>query len=62
VPSSATFSGLGNAAPEPASTPVAKPKSTPKAKKCGKGFVKKSGKCVKVKGKMKAKKSSRRGR
>jgi hypothetical protein len=56
-PASATFSGLGNIAPEPAATPAAKPK--PKATKCKKGFVKKKNKCVK---RAKAKKASHNGR
>jgi hypothetical protein len=57
APASATFSGLGNIAPEPAATPAVKPK--PKATKCKKGFVKKKNKCVKAKNKgKKAKKAS----
>jgi hypothetical protein len=57
APASATFSGLGNIAPEPAAKPAAKPK--PKATKCKKGFVKKKNKCVKAKNKgKKAKKAS----
>jgi hypothetical protein len=55
-PASATFSGLGNIAPEPAATPAAKPK--PKTVKCKKGFVKKKTKCVKNKKSKKAKKAS----
>jgi hypothetical protein len=56
-PASATFSGLGNIAPELAAKPAAKPK--PKATKCKKGFVKKKNKCVKAKNKgKKAKKAS----
>jgi hypothetical protein len=57
APASATFSGLGNIAPEPAATPAVKPK--PKATKCKKGFVKKKNKCVKKPKPKKAKKSSR---
>ena len=60
APASATFSGLGNIAPEPAATPVAKPK--PKATKCKKGFVKKKNKCVKKPKPKKAKKTDRRAK
>jgi hypothetical protein len=56
APASATFSGLGNIAPEPAAKPAVKPK--PKATKCKKGFVKKKTKCVKNKKSKKAKKAS----
>ncbi len=51
APASATFSGLGDVAPESALQPAAKPKSTPKATKCDKGFVRKRNKCVKRKAK-----------
>jgi hypothetical protein len=57
APASATFSGLGNLAPEPAAVPATKPKPKSKATKCKKGFVKKKNKCVK---KGKAKKSGKR--
>jgi hypothetical protein len=60
APASATFSGLGNIAPEPAATPAAKPK--PKATKCKKGFVKKKNKCVKKPKPKKAKKTDRRAK
>ncbi len=44
---SSTFSGLGNAVPEPAAASVARPKPTPKATRCKKGDVRKKSKCVK---------------
>ena len=58
-PASATFTGLGNPAPEVAATTVTK-KTTTKTVKCKKGLVKNSkGKCVKKpKKKSKAKKAS----
>jgi len=46
-PASATFSGLGNPAPEPAATPPPPKKTTTKTVKCKKGFVKKKSKCIK---------------
>jgi sugar lactone lactonase YvrE len=49
APASATFSGAGNLAPPVVPKPAVKPKSKPA--KCKKGFVKKKGKCVKVKAK-----------
>jgi hypothetical protein len=63
TPSSVTFEGVGNFAP-PAETatpakPKAKSKSKAKVKRCKRGFVKKSGKCVK---RARAKKSSLGGR
>jgi hypothetical protein len=57
-PASATFSGLGNIAPELAAKPAAKPKPTPRTTKCKKGFVKKKNKCVKKPKAKKAKKAS----
>ena len=57
-PASATFSGLGNIAPEPMVTPAAKLK--PKATKCKKDFVKKKSKCVKKPKVKKMKKTDRR--
>jgi hypothetical protein len=58
-PASATFSGLGNPAPEVTPPPPAKP--TTKTVKCKKGFTKKNNKCLKnkkKKKKTKAKKAS----
>jgi NHL repeat len=55
-PASATFSGAGNVTPTPVSAKTKKKKIT----KCGKGFVKKKGRCVKTS--KKAKKSNRKGR
>jgi hypothetical protein len=60
APASATFSGLGNIAPEHAAKPAAKPK--PNATKCKKGFVKKKNKCVKKPKPKKAKKTDRRAK
>jgi hypothetical protein len=58
APASQTFSGAGNLAP-PAKTPV-KTKPKPKKKpKCGKGFVKRNGKCVKSKRSRKSTRSRR---
>ena len=55
-PASATFTGLGNPAPEPAAAPPP-PTVTKKATKCRKGYVKnKKGKCLK-----KAKAKSHKG-
>jgi hypothetical protein len=51
-PASATFSGLGNPAPEV--TPPPAKKVTTKTVKCKKGFTKKKNKCVKNKTKKKA--------
>jgi len=62
APGSATFSGLGNPAPELSAALVAKPKSTPKRAVCKRGYVKKHGRCVTTKPKKKARKSDRRGR
>ena len=45
TPSSVSYAGPGNVAPEPAAKPKAKPKA--KAKACKKGSVRKHGKCVK---------------
>jgi hypothetical protein len=59
-PASATFSGLGNPAPEV--TPPTPAKTTAKTVKCKKGFTKKKNKCVKNKKKTKAKKASHNGR
>ena len=56
APASATFSGLGNIAPEPAPAPFAPTKTTAKTVKCKKGYVKKKNKCVE---KYKAKKSAK---
>ena len=56
TPSSETFAGVGNfPASEPSAKPASKPKSKPK--RCKAGFVKKRGRCVKVK--KKAKKSAK---
>jgi hypothetical protein len=44
TPASLSFSGPGNPAPLPATV---KPKPKPKVKKCGKGRVRKKGRCVK---------------
>jgi hypothetical protein len=60
-PASATFSGLGNIAPEPAAKPAVKPKPKSKPAKCRNGFRRdeKKNKCVKNKAKkVKAKKAS----
>ncbi len=55
-PASATFSGLGN---PPAATPLfGATKITTKTVKCKKNYVRKNGKCVKVKSRKKAKKAS----
>jgi hypothetical protein len=62
APASATFSGLGNIAPEPAPTPAAPKKTTKKTVKCKKGFVKKKNKCVKKPKPEKAKKTDRRAK
>jgi hypothetical protein len=65
APASATFTGLGNIAPEPAPTSAAPKKTTKKTVKCKKGFVKQKTKCVKSKPKKKtntAKKTSHSGR
>lgn len=51
APASQTFSGVGNVAPSP-----------PPPIRCKKGFVKKKGKCVKVKKGKKARKTNHRGR
>jgi hypothetical protein len=51
APASQTFSGAGNLAPSP-----------PTVKKCKKGFVKKKGKCVKVKKAKKGKRAHRTNR
>jgi hypothetical protein len=60
-PASATFSGLGNPAPE--ETKSTTTKTTTKTVKCKKGFTKKNNKCVKnKKKKTKAKKASNKGR
>ncbi len=59
APASATFSGAGNPTPVvPASTVNAKAKAKPE--QCRKGYVKRSGRCVKrgLKGKAKTKRSS----
>ena len=45
TPPSATFDGIGNLAPPVEAKPTVKPKAKPA--KCGKGFVKKKGRCVK---------------
>jgi hypothetical protein len=60
TPASATFEGVGNF---PASEPAVKPASKPKAKpkRCGRGSVKKHGRCV-VKMKAKKAKHSAKGR
>jgi hypothetical protein len=55
-PQSASFSGAGNLVPEVTPPPVVS--SPPKALKCKKGYVKSKNKCVKVKPKKKAKKTS----
>jgi hypothetical protein len=61
APASATFSGLGNIAPEPAAKPAVKQKPKSKPAKCKRGYVKKNGKCVKKpKAKKSAKKSNRK--
>jgi hypothetical protein len=60
-PASATFSGLGNLAPEPAAKPAVKPRPKSKPAKCRNGFRRdeKKNKCVKNKAKkVKAKKAS----
>ncbi len=61
APSSATFSGEGNVAPQ--AGPPAKPAVKKKTVKCKRGFVKRKVKkqeqCVKVKGKKQAKRASR---
>jgi hypothetical protein len=58
VPSSATFSGVGNfAAPPP---PVVKPRVKPR--RCGRGFVKKHGVCVRKKAGKSAKGSGKRSK
>jgi hypothetical protein len=67
VPASATFAGLGNAAPEPAPTPAARKKTATKTVKCRNGFRRdeKRNKCVKTKPKKKAstaKRTSHSGR
>jgi len=59
-PASATFSGLGNPGPEPAVTPTPA-KTTTKTVHCKKNYVKRKGKCVKVKSKRKKAKKSTRG-
>ena len=51
APASQTFSGAGNLAPPP-----------PAVKKCKKGYVKKKGKCVKVKKSKRVKKTNRKGK
>ncbi len=51
APASATFSGLGNPAPEPEAMPAVTLKPTLKTVKCAKGKKLKRGKCVKVKSK-----------
>lgn len=56
APASATFSGLGNPAPEPAATPPAAKKTTPKTVKCKRGYVKKKDRCVR---RLKAKKPAK---
>lgn len=58
-PASATFSGLGNAAPEPAPAAAVTKKTTTKTVKCKKGFTKKKNKCVRKAKPKKAKKSNR---
>jgi hypothetical protein len=57
-PASATFSGLGNPAPEPAATPAPAKKTTTKTIKCKRGFVKQKDKCVKARKKRNGKKAS----
>jgi hypothetical protein len=60
-PASATFSGLGNPAPEPAPAAATTKTVTKKAAKCKKGYVKnKKGKCVKKKTKAKKASTDRR--
>jgi hypothetical protein len=63
APASATFSGLGNVAPEPAAKSAVKPKPRSKPTKCRKGYLKKrgKGKCVK-RLKKHTKKSNGRGK
>jgi hypothetical protein len=58
TPSSATFNGVGNFEPRPAvvQKPVAKPTE------CKKGTVRKAGRCVKAKGKAKAKRPGKRAK
>jgi hypothetical protein len=56
-PASATFSGLGNTAPEPAATPPPPKETTTKTVRCAKGKRLNHGKCVK---KSRAKKSSKK--
>jgi hypothetical protein len=55
-PASATFSGLGNPQPEPATAKPATTKAATKTVKCKKGYVKKKNKCLK---KTKPKKSAK---
>jgi hypothetical protein len=57
-PASATFSGLGNPAPEVAATTPETKKVEVKTVKCAKGRKLSHGKCVKVKSKRKAKRAS----
>jgi hypothetical protein len=57
-PASATFSGLGNPAPEAAATPAPAKKATTRMVRCRKGFVKQKDRCVRAKTKKKAKKAS----
>jgi hypothetical protein len=59
TPSSVTFNGIGNF-PSPAPTDKSKPKSKPQAK-CKRHFVKKKGRCVKVRPKKRTK-STDKGR
>jgi hypothetical protein len=56
APGSASFNGQGNIVPSPSTTRV---KSKAKSSKCKKGFTKKHGKCVKSKGRKKAKRVKR---
>ncbi len=49
TPASVTFQGAGNLAPPPVVPVAVKPKAKPK--RCGRGLVKKSGRCVKKKSK-----------
>jgi hypothetical protein len=61
VPPSATFNGVGNFPPPPATKQVPKAKSKAKPKACKRGFVKKKTKCVRKPKSKKAAKSNRRG-
>ena len=47
APASATFSGLGNPAPEPVVASPSKTKTTTKTIRCRKRYVKRKGRCIK---------------